>query len=132
MRIKLKGIQAFHKKGKHGALKTYYRLRDVGMIKALPGDEDEPFYPGSEAFMRAYLSLIDAPRRARTTGTLQQIIDAYQKSSAFAKLAARTKSDYLGHLDKIAVAKLTKNGPKFATFPLEAVESPKIRPLLLD
>ncbi|AXB77115.1 tyrosine-type recombinase/integrase [Novosphingobium sp. P6W] len=27
---------------------------------------------------------------------------------------------------------MTKKGPEFATFPLEAIESPKIRPLLLD
>ncbi|WP_285020286.1 tyrosine-type recombinase/integrase [Novosphingobium sp. fls2-241-R2A-195] len=132
MRIKLKGVYAAHKRAKNGRSVTYYHLRHVGAIKPLSGDEDAPFYPGSEAFMRAYNALIDAPRRARTTGTLQQIIDGYMKSSAYAKLAARTKSDYLGHLDKIAVAKLTKNGPEFATYPLEAIESPKIRKLLLD
>ena len=132
MRIKLKGVYSHTKRLATGKRVTYYTVRNLGALKALPGEEDEPFYPGSEAFMRAYNALNDAPRRARTTGTLQQIIDAYQKSSAFTKLAPRTKRDYLGHLDKIALAKLTKSGPEFATFPLDAVESPKIRPLLLD
>lgn len=132
MRIKLKGVFKLDKRLKNGRLKTYYYVRHVGALNPLPGEEDLPFYPGSEAFMRAYQALNEAPRRARTAGTLQQIIDGYQKSSAFAKLAQRTKADYLGHLDKIAVAKLTKNGPEFATYPLDAVESPKIRKLLLD
>lgn len=132
MRIKLKGVYAAKKRAANGRQVTYYQLRHVGAIKPLPGDEDETFYPGSEAFMRAYNALIDGPRRARTTGTLQQIIDGYLKSSAFTKLGERTKRDYLTHLDRIAVTKLTKNGPEFATFPLEAVESPKIRKLLLD
>lgn len=132
MRIKLKGVFAAHKRAANGRLVTYYHLRHVGSIKPLPGDEDAAFYPGSEAFMRAYNALIAGPRRARSTGTLQQIIDGYIKSAAFAKLGVRTKRDYLGHLDRIATTKLTKNGPEFATYPLEAVESPKIRKLLLD
>lgn len=132
MQVKLKGVLQFHKKLASGRTKTYYHLRDVGAVNPLPGDEGEPFYIGSEAFMRAYYAMISAPRRARTIGTFQQIIDGYLASAAFAKLAERTKRDYLTHIDKIAVTKLTKNAPEFATFPLEAVESPKIRKLLLD
>lgn len=57
---------------------------------------------------------------------------AYTKSAAFAKLAPRTKADYLAHLGKIEGAKLTEKGPVFATYPLEVIEDPKIRKRLLD
>ncbi|WP_162528426.1 tyrosine-type recombinase/integrase [Novosphingobium sp. BW1] len=132
MRIKLKGVYKNTKTLANGRRQTYYFLRNVGAIRPQPGDENEPFYPGSSAFMRAYTTLNEAPRRARTVGTLQQVIDGYQKSSAFVKLAPRTKRDYLGHLDKIALAKLVPNGPDFAAYPLEAIDDPKIRKRLLD
>jgi integrase len=132
MRLKLKGVYVSRKRLATGAWVEYYNLRDVGAIKALPGDEHEPFAPGTPAFMRAYNTLIDAPRRARVTGTLQEVIDGYRKSNAFSKLADRTKRDYLTHLDRIAAAKLTDKAPAFATYPLEVIEDPKIRKRLLD
>lgn len=132
MRLKLKGVFASHKKDRLGRLKTYYYLRGFGALSPRPGDEEEDFTPGSPAFMRSYQAAIDAPRRARVTGTLQEVIDGYKKSPAFAHLAPRTRSDYLGHLDKIAAAKLTPKAPDFATYPLAVVEDPRIRRRLLD
>lgn len=132
MRFRLKGVYASHKTSVDGRRQTYYFLRGFGALKPVPGDENEPFEPGSQAFMRSYNAAIDAPRKARVTGTLQQIIDGYLKSSNFTKLAPRTKQDYLVHLAKIERARLTEKAPAFATYPLEVIEDPKIRRRLLD
>lgn len=131
MRLKLKGVYANHKTLSNGAKVTYYNLRGFGALKTLPGDEGEDFTPGSPAFMRSYQAAIDAPRKARVTGTLQSVIDGYQKSSEFARLAPRTKRDYIAHLGRIEAAKLIDKGPAFGTYPLEVVDDPKIRRRLL-
>lgn len=132
MRLKLKGVYPSHKKLSNGTKRTYWFLRGFGALKPIAGDEGEPFDPGSPAFMRSYNAAIEAPHKARTTGTLQAVINGYTKSQAFAKLAVRTKQDYLSHLAKIERAKLTDRGPAFATYPLEVIEDPKIRKRLLD
>ena len=103
---------------------TYYTLRHVGPLKPLSGDEDEDFSPNSAAFMRAYLAAIEAPRKARTAGTFQSISDGWEKSPAFARLAPRTKLDYLAAKAKIDA--------KWGTYPLDVIEDPKIRPRFLD
>lgn len=66
----------------------------------------------------------DAPRKARTAGTFQSISDAWEKSAAFARLAPRTKLDYLSAKAKIDA--------KWGTYPIEVIEDPKIRPRFLD
>ncbi len=132
MRIKLKGVYESHKRLKNGRLATYYFLRGFGALKPLADDEAEPFYPGSPAFMRSFNAAAEAPQKARVTGTLQQVIDGYQKSPAFTSLGARTKKDYLYHLLRIERAKLLKKGPTLNAYPLEAIDDPKIRKRLLD
>ena len=119
-----KGIYFHHKWLKNGARVTYYTLRGVGTLRPLAGDEDEDFKPNSPAFMRAYLHAIEAPRKARTTGTFQSVSDAWERSAAFTRLAARTKLDYLAAKGKIDA--------KWGTYPLEVIEDPKIRPRFLD
>lgn len=71
-----------------------------------------------------YLAAIDAPRRARTAGRFQSISDAWEKSQAFVRLAARTKLDYLAHKAKIDA--------KWGAYPLDAIDDPKIRLRFLD
>lgn len=132
MRLKLKGVYLNRKRLADGTSKEYYTLRGVGAINPLPDDEGEVFAPGTPAFMRAYQAMIDAPRKARTTGTLQSLIDGYQRSHAFTSLAARTKADYLKAIAKIEVAKLTEKAPALATYPLEVIDDPKIRRRFLD
>lgn len=132
MRLKLKGVYASHKKLSNGALKSYYFLRGFGALRPVAGDEHEPFDPGTPAFMRSYQAALEAPRLARVTGTLQEVIDGYKASPGFRKLADRTRRDYLDHLDKIAAAKLLTKAPAFGTYPLAAVNDPKIRRRLLD
>ncbi|KEQ52155.1 tyrosine-type recombinase/integrase [Sphingobium chlorophenolicum] len=132
MRVLLKGVYSHKKRLADGRVVTYFTLRGYGAIKPLPGDEDEPFTKGSPAFMRAYHAAIDAPRKARVAGTLQSLIDGYQRSSSFTTLSPRTKGDYLKHIAKIEAARLMTNGPPFSSYPLEAVNDPKIRRRLLD
>lgn len=132
MRVDLKGVYASHKILSNGAHKTYYCWRGGGSLNPLPGDEAELFAPGTPAFMRAYQAAIDAPRKARTVGTLKSVIDGYLKWPAYAKLAPRTKVDYLYHLARIERAVLLKNGPELATYPLDAIDDPKIRRRFLD
>ncbi|SUJ19258.1 Uncharacterised protein [Sphingomonas paucimobilis] len=91
MRAPLKGVFKSVKKLANGSRATYYYLRGSGALNPLEGDEDQPFAPGTPAFMRSYYAAIDAPRRARTAGTLQSVIDAYEKSPQFTKLAPRTQ-----------------------------------------
>lgn len=124
MRAQLKGVYASKKVLSDGTRATYYFLRGVGAIKPLEGDEAEPFYPGSRAFMRAYQEANGAPRKARASGTLQAIIDAYLKSQQYVKLGARTKNDY--------DAALVKIGARFGIMPLEVIEDPKVRVRFLE
>jgi hypothetical protein len=85
MRIKLKGIYRNRKRLADGSARDYWSLRGVGPLNPLSGDEQEEFSPGSPAFMRAYNKLIEAPRQARTTGTMRAIIAGYQRSPAWTK-----------------------------------------------
>lgn len=124
MRVKLKGVYRNRKNLADGTVRDYWTLRGVGALNPLAGDEQEPFGPGTPAFMRAYNAAIAAPAKARTTGTLQSIIDAYQRSTGWAKLAPRTKLDYTA-----ALAKIEK---KWGTYPLDVIEDPKIRKRLLE
>jgi len=124
MRARLKGVYKSRKKLAGGSTKTYYFLREYGALKPLGGDEEAPFAPGTPAFMRSYYAAIEAPRVARTAGTLQAVIDAYEKSPQFTRLAPRTQRDYGAALLKISA--------KFGTHPLGVVEDPKIRIRFLE
>lgn len=131
MRLKLKGVYQSHKKLRNGRLVTYHFLRGFGALKPLPDDEGEDFSFGSPAFMRSYQAAIAAPRKQRVEGTLQQVIDGYRDSQSFKRLAPRTQKDYLEHLDKIAATKLAGVKVELATYPLSAIDDPRIRRDLL-
>lgn len=124
MRVQLKGVYRNRKTLATGESRDYWTLRGVGAINPQPGDEAEPFRPGTPAFMRAYNALIEAPRVARVSGTFRSIIDAYEKSAAWAKLAPRTKIDYAAALRLIEA--------KFGDHPIEVIEDPKIRVRFLE
>lgn len=132
MRLNLKGVYESRKRLANGRLKEYYFLRGFGALKPLEGDEGEHFNPGTPAFMRAYQAAIDAPRKARVTGTLQEVINGYRASPSFTRLAPRTKRDYDEHLAKIESATVIAKLPAFGTYPLAVVDDPKIRKHLLD
>lgn len=124
MRVRLIGVYRHRKRLASGITKDFWTLRGVGPIKPLPGDETADFRPGTPAFMRSYQAMIAAPRLARTVGTLQQIVNGYQRSSSWSKLAPRTKSDYVKAIIRIE--------NKWGSYPLDAIEDPKIRSRLLS
>ena len=124
MRVRLKGVYASRKTMADGTVRSYWFLRGVGAINPLPGDEHLPFAPGQPAFMRAYHAVLDAPRTARTIGTLHAVIDRYQSSQAYIALAARTKLDYDKALLKIC--------NRYGTYPLAVIDDPKIRIRFLE
>ncbi len=119
-----KGVYRHKKWLRGGRRAVYFTLRGYGPLKPLPGDEDEEFGPRTPALLRAYVAALDAPRKARTAGTFQSISDAWEKSPGFARLAPRTKLDYLA-----AKARIDE---KWGVYPIEAIEDPKIRPRFLD
>lgn len=131
MHVRLKGVYSHTKRLADGRSKTYFTLRGHGALTPLPGDEGEPFTLGSPAFMRAYQAAIAAPAKARYAGTLQSLIEGYQRSSSFTSLAPRTKSDYIKAIVRIESAKLIAGGPGLGSYPLEAINDPKIRSKLL-
>jgi integrase len=124
MRIRLKGVYQHRKKLRNGDVRYYYTLRRVGPLKPLRGDEGEPFYPGSAAFMRAYQAANEAPLKARIAGTLQSIINAYLRSPQFGQKAPRTKLDYNSAVIKIEA--------KWGAYPLDVIDDPKIRLRFLE
>lgn len=132
MRLDLKGVYSHTKKLADGTRKTYYTLRGYGALKPLDADLGKPFSPGTVAFMRAYNAAIEAPRKARTEGTLQTVIDGYQKSPQFTKLAVRTRTDYAQHIAKIERCRFDPRFPTLSTYPLAAIDDPKIRKRFLD
>jgi integrase len=117
-------VYKHRKKLRSGEVKYYYTLRHVGPLHPLPGDENEPFYPGSPAFMRVYQAAIAAPVQARFAGTLQSVINAYVKSPQFQQKAPRTKIDYTAAIKKIE--------SKWGTYPLDVIDDPKIRRRFLE
>lgn len=124
MRVRLKGVFSVSKKLADGTKRTYWYFRGFGALAPLPGDEGALFSPGQPAFMRAYHAALDAPRLARTAGTLHSVIDRYQKSQTYVALADRTKRDYDKALLKICT--------RYGTYPLEVIDDPKIRIRFLE
>ena len=92
MRVRLKGIAKATARLADGSVRTYWYAWRGG--PKLPGE------PGSPEFMTAYNAAI-AKRVAPAAGTMQAIIDEYQQSQDFLKLADRTRDDYIGKIKLI-------------------------------
>ena len=85
------------------------------------GDSGSPISASSEGWFIPRGNPFDA---APTIDDLQALTDAWQKSGVFERLAPRTKRDYLA-------AKL-KIDERWGACPIQIIEDPRIRPLLLD
>ncbi len=123
VRLRLKGVYLSRKTLSDGKRADYYFLRGYGRLKPMEGDETADFSPGSPAFMRSYSAATAAPRIARTTNTLQSLIDGYQSCPQWTRLAERTRADYIKAIVKIET--------KFGVLPIPVVEDPAIRPRFL-
>lgn len=109
-RINLKGLNRTKKKLADGSERIYYYLGKGG-----PRLEGEP---GSPEFIASYHAAVEAQRRT-PKDTLQSVIDAFQVSSDFTQLAAKTRADYKKHIKHIEA--------EFADFPLKAMDDRRTR-----
>lgn len=109
-RVNLKGLNRTKKKLADGSERIYYYLGKGG-----PRLEGEP---GSPEFIASYHAAVEALRRT-PKDTLQSVIDAFQESSDFTSLAAKTRADYKKHIKHIEA--------EFADFPLKAMDDRRTR-----
>lgn len=109
-RINLKGLNRTKKKLADGSERIYYYLGKGG-----PRLEGEP---GSPEFIASYHAAVEAQRRI-PKDTLQSVIDAFQVSSDFTSLAAKTRADYKKHIKHIET--------EFGDFPLKAMDDRRTR-----
>ena len=114
MRIKLKGINRVSKKLADGKRVTYYYAWKGG-----PRLEGEP---GTTEFISSYNAAVASLKRL-PTGSLQFVIDDFERSSEFTRLAPRTQSDYKKFL------KLIRN--EFGDMPIKLLADPRTRGQLL-
>ena len=110
MRVQLKGINSRRKRLADGREVTYYYAWKGG--PRLHGK------PGSPEFVASYNEAA-ASRRRTSPGTLQSILNAFQDSGEWDRLADRTRSDY--------VKKIRLIETEFGTFPLAALKDRRTR-----
>lgn len=109
-RVRLKGLNKKTVRLASGEVVTYWYAWKGG--PRLPGK------PGSPEFMAAY-NKAAAARADRTAGTLQSLLDAFQKSRDFTGLRERTRLDY--------TAKIKAIEAEFSDFPLAALGDKRTR-----
>jgi integrase len=116
MRINVKGLHAAHVKLADGTTKIYWYAWRGG--PRLVGE------PGSADFIASYNAAV-AQRAPTPEGTLQSLINAYQRSQKFLGRRERTRADYV---------KLIKNAiePEFSDFPIKALSAREARGVFLD
>lgn len=119
MRINLKGLHRVRMKLSDGSTQTYYYAWRGG-----PRIEMEP---GTPEFLSEWQRMTKdrSDPDTRFRGTMQQIINQYQRTPAFADLAESTRKDYVRRISK-------KIEPKFGKMPLRAVEDDRARAQFLD
>ena len=114
MRVKLRGINRVTKRLADGSVVTYWYAWKGG--PPLRGK------PGSLEFIASYNEAV-ARKVVAPAGALLSILNAYQNSDDFRRLADRTRADYA---DKITIVET-----RFATFPLAAPTHCRTRGVLM-
>jgi integrase len=110
MRIRLKGVNSVRKRLADGRVRVYHYAWKGG--PALCGE------PGTPEFVASYNEA--AARKVRPpTGVLLSVIQGYQASADFSRLANRTRTDY--------VEKIKLIESKFGDFPLTALTDRRTR-----
>ena len=92
VRVRLPGIAKATKRLADGSRAVYYYAWRGG--PRLPGE------PGSPEFVAAWQEAT-RKRKNRHAGTVQALLNDYQRSPAFADLAERTRKDYARHIRRI-------------------------------
>lgn len=106
----MKGLNKVSKKLADGTSATYYYAWKGG--PRLPGK------PGDPAFLAAFNKAI-AANETQPTGTLQSVLNAYQKSARFKDLGDKTRRDYVRMIRKIET--------EFGDFPIAALSDRRTR-----
>ncbi|MFD2173451.1 tyrosine-type recombinase/integrase [Rhodobacter lacus] len=119
MRVELKGLHRVRRKLADGTWRVYhYAWRGGPKIEAEPGTPE---------FLAEWHRLSkgrDDPD-ARFKGTLQLVINQYQRTPEFSALAESTRKDYVRRIAK-------RIEPKFGKMPLRAVEDDRARAHFLE
>src|SRR5215208_4857612 len=110
MRVRLKGINSRRKRLAGGSWTTYYYAWKGG--PRLHGQ------PGSPEFVAAYNAAVSTKRNP-PQGILLSILQAYQASDAFRRIADRTRRDYVKQIRRIET--------EFGDFPLSAMTDRRTR-----
>ena len=117
VRVMLKGIHSVRRPLAGGGFRQhFYAWRGGPRIEALP---DTPEFLAEWQRLTA-----DRDKPTHYTGTLQELISAYQRSPAFTDLAAETREGYVRRIRKIEA--------KFGDLPLRAIPDPRTRSEMLD
>ena len=114
--MKLKGIHRVQSRLASGALATYWYAWRGG--PRLSGQ------PGSHEFLKDYAAAIAKKPAGRHEGTIIAILNKYQASSDWLKLADRTRSDYVKMIGKIE--------GMFGDFPLGGLSDRRARAEFLE
>lgn len=115
MRVRLKGINQVAKRLADGSKVTYWYAWKGG--PRLVGK------PGTPDFIASYNEAC-AQKKAPPQGRLLRILNEYQQSQDFLKLADRTRDDYIGKIKLIE--------KKFGDFPLAALRDKRSRGIFKD
>jgi integrase len=110
MRVRLKKVAKSVRRLADGTVKTYYYAWRGG--PRLPDDPESP------EFLAAYHAAVTAPKIG-AVGTIQHIMDLYERSPDFANLSASTKKDYRRHFKAIEI--------DYGTFPTSAFRDRRTR-----
>lgn len=112
VKVSLKGVNKVRKRMADGSVVThYYAWRGKGAPR-LQGE------PGSPEFIASYTAAHQT-KTARHDGTLQALLNAYQRSPYFTDKAPRTQADY-----RALIAKIER---KFGRFPIAALSDRRAR-----
>ncbi|OHV26238.1 integrase [Rhizobium sp. RMa-01] len=112
-----------HYKGVNPVKKILASGKEVTYYYAFKGGPRLPGKPGDPEFDEAY-NAAHARKVQPAAGTLQSIIDGYQRSSVFDDKAARTQRDYIKKIKQIE--------RDFGTFPIAALSDRRTRAIFID
>jgi hypothetical protein len=115
MRVNLRGLHSAHATLVDGTKKTYWYAWRSG--PRLRGE------PGTPEFIQSFNEAA-AQRTPAPEGTLQGLIDAYQRSQKFSALRERTRADYIKQIKIIET--------DFGDFPIRALSARETRGVFLD